>query len=153
MSDPTQRASQPLIRQASGMLRIDTNGPGLMEVTGDIVSWLKSQHAEEGVLTVFIRHTSASLTIQENADPDVQADLVDALDRLAPETAPYRHSSEGPDDMPAHVKAALTSTSLSIPVLDGAVRLGTWQGIYLWEHRARPHNRSVALHFMGTALD
>ncbi len=152
MSELTQPANPIRIYQVSGTLTFHTAGAGLSEVTGDIVSWLDGQRADEGLLTVFIRHTSASLTIQENADPDVQTDLVDALNRLAPESAPYRHSSEGPDDMPAHIKSALTSTSLSIPVLDGAMRLGTWQGIYLWEHRTRPHKRSVALHYMGGVL-
>ena len=132
------------------MLEFTTSGPGLTDVTGEVAAWLRSQSSNDGLLTLFIRHTSASLTIQENADPDVQLDLVDALDGLAPQNAPYRHGSEGPDDMPAHIKSALTATSLAIPVMAGRLALGTWQGIYLWEHRARPHLRSIALHFQGT---
>jgi secondary thiamine-phosphate synthase enzyme len=102
------------------------------------------------VLLVFLRHTSASLTIQENADPDVQSDLTDALDRLAPEIAPWVHDAEGPDDMPAHVKAMLNGVSLNIPVLNGALALGTWQGIYLVEHRRKPHMREVIFQFVGS---
>jgi secondary thiamine-phosphate synthase enzyme len=99
---------------------------------------------------VFIRHTSASLTVQENADPDVLHDLERALDRLAPEHGPYRHRSEGPDDMPAHIKTMLTATSLAVPVCDGRLLLGTWQGLYVAEHRARPHRRDLVLHYIGT---
>lgn len=137
------------MKQAVDELTVETPGPGMTDVTGRISAWLGARGAGDGLLTIFIRHTSASLTIQENADPDVQHDLVDALDRLAPETAPYRHSAEGPDDMPAHVKSALTSTSLNVPVMSGRMALGTWQGIYVIEHRARPHRRSVVLHFSG----
>ncbi len=132
------------------MLELTTSGPGLTDVTGEVSAWLHRENVEDGLLTLFIRHTSASLTIQENADPDVQLDLVDALDGLAPQSARYRHGSEGPDDMPAHVKSALTSTSIAVPVIAGNMALGTWQGIYLWEHRARPHARSIALHYQGT---
>ncbi len=132
------------------MLELTTSGPGLTDVTGEVAAWLRSQGSNDGLLTLFIQHTSASLTIQENADPDVQLDLVDALDGLAPQDASYRHGSEGPDDMPAHIKSALTATSLAVPVMAGRLALGTWQGIYLWEHRARPHMRSIALHFQGT---
>jgi len=112
--------------------------------------WLADSDAGNGVLTIFLRHTSASLTIQENADPDVLADLAGALDRLAPEYAGYKHDIEGPDDMPAHIKSMLTATSLTIPVLSGDLALGTWQGVYLIEHRARPHRREAVLHFLGT---
>ncbi len=139
--------------QAMCELELETSGPGLADITGRLTDWLGDIAADEGLLTVFIRHTSASLTIQENADPDVQADLVDALSRLAPADAPYRHSSEGSDDMPAHVKAALTATSLAIPVAGGRMTLGTWQGVYVVEHRARPHRRTLTLHFLGTERD
>ncbi|QPC45326.1 YjbQ family protein [Kaustia mangrovi] len=121
----------------------------MVDVTDRLVSWLAQERAGDGLLTVFIRHTSASLTIQENADPDVRRDLVDALDRLAPRERTYRHSMEGPDDMPAHIRAALTATSLAIPVMAGRPALGTWQGVYVIEHRDRPHRRELALHFMG----
>ncbi len=141
------------MKQALGEFTIDTPGPGMSDVTGRIAQWLAAQGAGDGLLTIFIRHTSASLTIQENADPDVQADLVDALGRLAPESVPYRHGVEGPDDMPAHIKSALTSTSLAVPVLAGRMALGTWQGIYIIEHRARPHTRAVVLHFSGEMLE
>ncbi len=126
-----------------------TPGRSMIDVSAEIDHWLSASRAGDGLLTVFIRHTSASLTIQENADPDVQADLLDALDHLAPASAPYRHSAEGPDDMPAHIKTALTSTSLSVPVSAGRMTLGTWQGIYVVEHRARPHQRQIVLQFMG----
>lgn len=151
MSSPSsQSADQAAITQAVGLLEFATSGPGLLDVTRDVGAWLRGEEAGDGLLTLFIRHTSASLTIQENADPDVQRDLVDALDGLAPQDAPYRHGSEGPDDMPAHIKSALTSTSIAVPVIAGRMALGTWQGIYLWEHRARPHARSIALHYQGT---
>lgn len=130
-------------------LAIRTRGPGFTEITDDISAWLKHIGALEGLLTVFIAHTSASLTIQENADLDVRRDLIDCLNRLAPENHPYRHSSEGADDMPAHIKAMLTSVSLSIPVLGGRTALGTWQGVYVIEHRARDHERRIELHFIG----
>ncbi|MGI9415278.1 MAG: secondary thiamine-phosphate synthase enzyme YjbQ [Hyphomicrobiales bacterium] len=122
----------------------------MTDISGHIARWLEGEGACDGLVTLFIRHTSASLTVQENADPDVQRDLVDALGRLAPEHAGYRHGMEGPDDMPAHIKSALTSTSVNVPVLSGAMALGTWQGLYVIEHRARPHRRKVALHFLGT---
>ena len=138
------------LTQSASALSLTTDGKGMVDATGAIAGWLADIGALDGLLTVFIRHTSASLTIQENADPDVLADLIDAIDRLAPEHGRYRHRAEGPDDMPAHVKAALTATSLAIPVVDGAMALGTWQGIYVWEHRARRHERELALHFMGT---
>lgn len=138
-----------MLSQTVHELTVATPGPGMTEVTREIAAWLREVGASTGLLTVFIRHTSASLTIQENADPDVQRDLVDVLSGLAPEDAPYRHGSEGPDDMPAHIKSALTSTTLSVPVMSGAMTLGTWQGIYVIEHRARPHHRRVVLHYQG----
>ena len=130
-------------------LVISTNGPGCYETTGAIDHWLADTGFNNGLLTVFIRHTSASLTIQENADHDVQLDLIDAFDTLAPQNAGYRHSCEGPDDMPAHIKSALTSTSLTIPVMEGRMTLGTWQGVFLLEHRTAPHQRKLVLHFLG----
>jgi secondary thiamine-phosphate synthase enzyme len=139
--------------QAMGELELETPGPGFTDITGRLTTWLGEIAADEGLLTVFIRHTSASLTIQENADPDVQADIVDALSRLAPADAGYRHDTEGSDDMPAHIKAALTSTSLAIPVIGGRTTLGTWQGVYVIEHQARPHRRTLTLHFLGTERD
>ncbi|HSM20108.1 MAG TPA: secondary thiamine-phosphate synthase enzyme YjbQ [Hyphomicrobiales bacterium] len=134
----------------SGMLSVDTRGRGFTEVTGEVVGWLRGIGAGEGLLTLFIRHTSASLTIQENADPTVLADLSDALAAMAPEDRRYRHDTEGPDDMPAHIKAMLTAVHLSIPVAGGAALLGTWQGIFVIEHRARPHRRQIALNFIGS---
>jgi secondary thiamine-phosphate synthase enzyme len=138
------------LSQAFHKLSIATHGPGFVDISRRITDWLATAGAGDGILTVFIRHTSASLAIQENADPDVTADLVDALDRLAPEAAGYRHDIEGPDDMPAHVKSMLTGTSLQIPVIAGHIQLGTWQGVYVVEHRARPHHREVVLAFQGT---
>jgi secondary thiamine-phosphate synthase enzyme len=137
------------LRLANATLVVPTRGPGLTEITEEIRAWLRDIAASEGLLTVFIAHTSASLTIQENADPDVRRDLVDALARLAPESQSYAHSAEGPDDMPAHIKALLTSVSLSIPVVEGRTALGTWQGVYVIEHRVRQHERRVELHFIG----
>ena len=137
------------MRQAQETLTVRTGGCGLVDITRRVDEWLSEQRVLSGLLTVFIRHTSASLIIQENADPTVRADLVDALERLAPVDHPYRHDLEGPDDMPAHIKSAITSTSLSIPVLDGRMALGTWQGIYVAEHRARPHERQIVLHYLG----
>lgn len=137
------------MKQRATELTIQTPGRDMLDISSDVAAWLRAENAQDGLLTVFIRHTSASLTIQENADPDVQADLLDAFDQLAPDSASYRHNSEGSDDMPAHIKAALTSTSLSIPVNAGRMVLGTWQGLYVIEHRARPHQRRVVLHFMG----
>ncbi len=119
-------------------------------ITDKIGAWLAAIGATDGLLTLFIRHTSASLLIQENADPDVHIDLVNALERLAPKNIPYVHDIEGPDDMPAHIKSALTATSLSIPVHAGRVVLGTWQGIYVAEHRDRPHRREIVAHYLGT---
>lgn len=139
--------TSPLI--ATATLRVQTRGAGLTEITDEAKSFITHANAGEGALFVFLRHTSASLTIQENADPDVQVDLVSALDRLAPEDAPWIHDVEGPDDMPAHVKAMLNGVSLHIPVTDGQLALGTWQGLYLIEHRRKPHSREVVLQFIG----
>ena len=135
----------------SSRLTVQTSGRGFTDLTAEIAKFAGEARAKEGAVTAFIRHTSASLTIQENADPSVLADLATALDRLAPENAGWRHDSEGPDDMPAHVKTMLTATSLQIPVLAGELALGTWQAIYLIEHRARPHAREIVLQFFGTA--
>ena len=137
------------MRQATGILTVETQGSGFVDVTRDIARWVADCGMEEGLLTVFIRHTSASLLIQENADPDVLDDLGDALDRLAPRNIGYRHDTEGPDDMPAHIRAALTQTQLTIPLIGGRLALGTWQGIYVLEHRDRPHRRELALHLIG----
>ena len=138
------------MRQHIETLSVDTRGRSLVDVTRRVADRLAAAGVEDGLLTVFIRHTSASLTIQENADPDVRSDLLDALDRLAPEDAPYAHTVEGPDDMPAHIKTMLTGTSLAVPVSRGRMMLGTWQGIYVVEHRARPHRREIVLHFAGS---
>jgi secondary thiamine-phosphate synthase enzyme len=134
----------------SSVLTVQTPGAGFVDLTREIVAFVDEASANEGTLTLFIRHTSASLTIQENADPSVLDDLMTALDRLAPENAGWTHDTEGPDDMPAHVKTMLTATSLQIPVLKGRLALGTWQAIYLIEHRARPHRREVVLQFVGS---
>jgi secondary thiamine-phosphate synthase enzyme len=135
--------------QASHALTVATRGQSFTEITGELESWLKSIAGEEGLLTVFVCHTSASLTIQENADSNVLLDLLDALDALAPQHKDYAHQEEGPDDMPSHVKSMLTSVSLGIPVKDGRMTLGTWQGVYVIEHRDRPHRRTIALSFIG----
>jgi len=135
---------------ASATLVVETRGAGFTDITRDVVAFLQEAAVGDGVLLAFIRHTSASLTIQENADPDVQTDLVTALERLAPADAPWVHDTEGPDDMPAHVKTMLTDVSLHVPVVAGKLALGTWQGIYLAEHRARPHRREVLLQFAGS---
>ena len=133
----------------TSLLAIQTRGPGFTDLTAEVVAFVEEAHARAGAVTLFVRHTSASLTIQENADPSVLADLMMALDRIAPEGAGWTHDAEGRDDMPAHVKTMLTATSLQIPVLEGELALGTWQAIYLIEHRARPHRREVALQFIG----
>ena len=131
-------------------LQVETRGKGLYEITDSIGRWLAGQQAAAGLLTVFIQHTSASLTIQENADPDVVYDLNQFFGRIAPEdNRLYRHTVEGPDDMPAHIRAALTLTQLSIPVEQGRMTLGSWQGVYVFEHRSRPHRRTVVLHLLG----
>jgi secondary thiamine-phosphate synthase enzyme len=136
---------------ASSLLTAQTSGAGFTDLTAEVAKFVREVHAREGAVTLFIRHTSASLTIQENADPTVLVDLTTALNRLAPENAGWRHDTEGPDDMPAHIKTMLTATSLHIPVLQGALALGTWQAIYLVEHRARPHQREIVLQFIGAA--
>jgi secondary thiamine-phosphate synthase enzyme len=133
----------------SSLLTVETRGAGFTDLTADITKFLRETGAREGAVTAFIRHTSASLTIQENADPSVLRDLTTVLNRLAPENAGWVHDTEGPDDMPAHVKTMLTATSLQIPVLGGGLALGTWQAIYLIEHRARPHRREIVLQFLG----
>ncbi len=138
------------MKQAVGQLTISTRGKGLYEFTEQVARWVSQQGIQTGLLTVFVRHTSASLVIQENADPDVVADLKDFFSRLVPDDVTlYRHTIEGADDMPAHIRAALTQVQLSIPVIDGKLALGTWQGIYLFEHRAVAHRRTVALHLIG----
>jgi secondary thiamine-phosphate synthase enzyme len=130
-------------------LAVQTPGRGFVDLTGEVERFLREAKAKEGAVTLFIRHTSASLTIQENADPSVLADLETALSRLAPENAGWTHDTEGPDDMPAHVKTMLTSVSLQIPVVNGEMALGTWQAIYLIEHRSRAHRREVVVQFAG----
>ena len=135
----------------SSQLSVATRGTGFIDVTGEVAKFLREAGAREGVASLFIRHTSASLTIQENADPSVLQDLTTALSRLAPENAGWVHDTEGPDDMPAHIKTMLTSVALQIPVLNGEMALGTWQGIYVVEHRARPHRREIVLQFLGSA--
>jgi secondary thiamine-phosphate synthase enzyme len=137
------------MRQATTILRVETRRQGLLEVTGDVVRWVAAQGLDTGLLTVFCRHTSASLVIQENAAPAVRRDMEAYFARLAPESRDYEHDDEGPDDMPAHLRTALTGVQLSIPVIDGAPALGTWQGLYLFEHRTSPHRRSLALHLIG----
>jgi len=135
---------------AGAKLTVETRGEGLVEITREVADFLAKVHAGDGVFLAYVRHTSASLTIQENADPDVRVDLTTALRRLAPEGAGWVHDVEGPDDMPAHVKAMLTGVSLHVPVAGGELALGTWQGIYLIEHRTRPHTREVMLQFLGS---
>jgi secondary thiamine-phosphate synthase enzyme len=138
------------LRQASHHLQVSTRGKGLYEVTADIENWVAQSGIQNGLLTVFVQHTSASLTVQENADPDVRTDLNAFFERLAPERDPlYRHTTEGPDDMPAHVRSALTQTSIGIPVLNGRPALGTWQGVYVFEHRRTASRRTVLLHLIG----
>jgi secondary thiamine-phosphate synthase enzyme len=137
------------MRQATTILTIDTTRQGLVDVTDKIARWTRDQRMSEGLLTVFCRHTSASLLIQENAAPEVRTDLEAYFARIAPESREYLHDDEGPDDMPAHLRTALTQVQLSIPLIDGRLALGTWQGIYLFEHRRRPHRRTLALHLIG----
>jgi secondary thiamine-phosphate synthase enzyme len=132
-------------------LTLQPRGPGFVDITGEVAAFVEDIGAREGAVTLFIRHTSASLTIQENADPSVLADLTTVLGKLAPEGAKWTHEAEGPDDMPAHVKTMLTATSLQIPVLNGELMLGTWQAVYLIEHRKLAHNREVILQFVGLA--
>lgn len=139
-----------MLRQATATLTIDTRGRGLVEITGRVERIVADAQCASGVLTLFVRHTSASLLVQENADPVVCADLERFFARLVPDGDPlFRHDDEGPDDMPAHVRSALTQVSLSIPVVQGRLALGTWQGIYLWEHRLRGHRREVVAHVVG----
>jgi secondary thiamine-phosphate synthase enzyme len=139
-----------MLRQFTTTLTFETRGRGLLEITRPVVDWAAEAALASGLLTLFVRHTSASLLIQENADPDVRADLDRFFARLVPDgDALFRHRDEGSDDMPAHVRASLTAVQLSIPVSGGRPALGTWQGIYLWEHRLRPHRREVVLHLLG----
>ena len=135
---------------ATGKLTVETGGEGFVDISRDVRQFAAEVGAQDGALLLFLRHTSASLLIQENADPDVRTDLTTALRRLAPENAGWVHTTEGPDDMPAHIKTMLAGTSLQIPVIGGELALGTWQGIYLVEHRARPHRREVILQFTGS---
>ena len=128
---------------------VETAGPALHEITGEIAGWLGVMGAPDGVVTLFVRHTSCSLLIQENADPDVRRDLMTAFDRLAPRNAGYVHATEGPDDMPAHIRTVLSGVALGIPVMEGQMVLGTWQGLYLVEHRDRPHQRDLVFHLIG----
>ncbi|MEO7688310.1 MAG: secondary thiamine-phosphate synthase enzyme YjbQ [Sphingomonas sp.] len=138
------------MRQATGSLTIETRRQGLVEVTREITFWVDEQEMTTGLLTIFCRHTSASLLIQENAAPEVRSDLESWIARIAPEdSSAYAHDDEGPDDMPAHLRTVLTGVQLSIPLVDGHLALGTWQGIYLFEHRRRPHRRELALHLIG----
>jgi secondary thiamine-phosphate synthase enzyme len=138
------------MRQAITSLRVATRGKGLFEITGEVEGWLAKQEVQTGLLTLFIRHTSASLTVQENADPDVIADLNDWFGRLVNEGDPhFRHTLEGPDDMPAHIRSALTAVQVAVPVVNGRLGLGTWQGIFVFEHRQAPHRREVLLHLLG----
>jgi secondary thiamine-phosphate synthase enzyme len=138
------------MRQSSTVLRVRTHGRGLTDITDRVVAWVGESKLHQGLLSVFIRHTSASLLIQENADPDVQHDLERFFARLVPDGDPiFEHTTEGPDDMPAHVRAALTQTQLSVPLLNDRLALGTWQGIYLYEHRLRGQSREVVLHLVG----
>ncbi len=139
-----------MLRQASTTFTLETHGRGLVDFTRTVGAWVAQSGMEAGLLTLFVRHTSASLLIQENADPDVRGDLDRFFARLVPDGDPlFRHVDEGPDDMPSHVRSALTNVQLSIPLAAGRLVLGTWQGIYLWEHRTRPHGREVAAHLLG----
>lgn len=138
------------MRQASRTLIIDTPGRGLVEITTEAAAFVRAAGIADGLLTAFCRHTSASLLIQENADPDVRHDLDAFFARLSPDDQPgWRHNNEGPDDMSAHIRSVLTQTSIAIPLVDGRLVLGTWQGLFLWEHRDRPYRREVVLHLIG----
>jgi secondary thiamine-phosphate synthase enzyme len=130
-------------------LAVETRGAGFVDLTAEVEDFVAQGSAADGIVTLFVRHTSASLTIQENADPDVLADLMTGLDRLAPQDAGWKHDTEGPDDMPAHIRTMLTGTSLQVPVINGKLALGTWQAIYLIEHRTRPHQREIVVQFAG----
>jgi secondary thiamine-phosphate synthase enzyme len=147
-SSPIVTVSPEII--ATTKVVIDTRGQGFTEITHEVARFITEAKAKDGALFLFIRHTSASLVIQENADPDVRADLTMALDRLAPADAGWIHDVEGPDDMPAHIKTMLTDISMHVPVIGGALALGTWQGIYVAEHRAHPHRREIMLQFIGS---
>jgi len=139
-----------MLRQASTTFIVDSRGRGLVEFTPAVSAWVAQAGFETGLLTLFVRHTSASLLVQENADPDVRGDLDRFFARVVPDGDPlFRHVDEGPDDMPSHVRSALTNVQLSIPVVAGRLVLGTWQGIHLWEHRHKPHRREVAAHLLG----
>ena len=139
-----------MVRQAFHELAISTHGRGLYDFTLDVEKWITAQRFRDGLLTLHLRHTSASLLIQENADPDVQRDLEAFFKRLVPDGDPlFIHTAEGDDDMPAHIRTALTTVNLGIPIRNGQMTLGTWQGIYLWEHRQHAHSRKIALHFIG----
>ena len=142
----------PVSLVATATLSVDTNGRGLVEITQEAQRFVTEAGAAEGTLLLYIRHTSASLVIQENADADVRTDLIAALDRLAPVGAGWVHDMEGPDDMPAHVKSMLTGVSLAVPVMAGRLALGAWQGVYLAEHRERPHRREIVLQFLGSPV-
>jgi secondary thiamine-phosphate synthase enzyme len=139
----------PVARQAIGRLTIETRRQGFTDITAAVAAFLAESGIRDGLASLFCRHSSASLTIQENADPDVRADLLTALDRLAPREARYRHTIEGPDDMPAHIRTMLTATTLQVPILSGRLALGQWQGVYLIEHRDRPHRREVIVNLNG----
>ena len=140
----------PGMRQETTEFVVETRGRRLYEITDEVSGWVRSSSIEQGLLTLYVRHTSASLTIQENADPEVQRDLERFLDRLVPQGDPlFKHTMEGPDDMPAHVRSMLTSTALGIPVVSGQPVFGTWQGVYLYEHRTAPHSRRVVAHLIG----
>ena len=154
MTAPNSISRSPLSTVSAGtivmsQLAVQTSGRGFVDLTAEVAKFARDAAAQEGAVMLFIRHTSASLTIQENADPSVLEDLLTALARLAPENAGWTHDTEGPDDMPAHVKTMLTATSLHVPVLHGELALGTWQAIYLVEHRSRPHRREIVLQFAG----
>ncbi len=146
LSDIHQTPAQVI---ATAVLTVETHGVGFHDITGEALRFLREAGADDGILFVFLRHTSASLVIQENADPDVQRDLITALERVAPADAGWVHDVEGPDDMPAHIKAMINGVSLHIPVAGGTPALGTWQGLYLAEHRTSPHRRQVVLQFLG----
>ena len=147
-SSPIVTVSPEIV--ATTKVVIDTRGQGFTEITREVARFISEAKAKDGALFLFMRHTSASLVIQENADPDVRADLTIALDRLAPADAGWIHDVEGPDDMPAHIKTMLTDVSMHVPVIGGALALGTWQGVYVAEHRARPHRREIILQFIGS---
>ena len=142
--------SVTMLRQTTTTLTFETRGRGLLEITRPVLEWVTEARLDSGLLTLFVRHTSASLLVQENADPDVRGDLDRFFARLVPDGDPlFRHRDQGADDMPAHVRAALTAVQLSVPIVEGRLVLGTWQGLYLWEHRVRPHRREVVLHLLG----